>query len=310
MRICIVHNPSAGRADAAFAPIREAADGRDEITIVELEDPAELPSVLADAALEDCDVLAAAGGDGTVHLIANALMGVGSSADDRPTLAVLPLGTGNDYARTLAVPLDPKEALSLIALGERRTVEVIRIEAEGSAPCYAINVCSGGFTAEMLDALTDERKERWGAFAYLLAGAETLPTRTVYRVQLTCDDGPPEEHALHALVVASGRTAGGGQPIAPHANPEDGLLDVVAARAGTTAEVVGLALRAATHSDVLESDLISTRRVRRVRVTSQPTMEFVVDGEPNVETPLTFEAVPGALRVVVGADYHAEPPQG
>ncbi len=309
MRVCIVHNAQAGKPDEAFTPIREAAAGRDDLEIVEPDDPEDIPSILARAVEDGFDVIAAAGGDGTVHLVANALMNIGSSAEDRPTLAVLPLGTGNDYARTLAVPLDPSEALALIENGERRVLEVIRIEAESSSPCFAVNVCSGGFTAEMREALTDERKERWGALAYVMAGAKTIPGRTAYRVRFTCDENPEERHALMGFIVASGRTAGGGQVTAPQANPEDGLLDVLTARVGNTAQVAGLALRAVTRADILASGLVGTFRARRVCVTSEPAMEFIVDGEPKVTTPVTFEAVPRALRVVVGANYQAEPPQ-
>ncbi|NNF59263.1 MAG: diacylglycerol kinase family lipid kinase, partial [Rhodothermaceae bacterium] len=127
-----------------------------------------------------------------MHLVVNALMAIGTSAADRPDLAVLPLGTDNDYARTLAVPLHAGQALALIGRGIRRVMEVIRVECAEEAPCFAINLCSGGFTADMREALTDERKDRWGALAYLMAGAETLPNRTTYRVQLAYDDGPSE----------------------------------------------------------------------------------------------------------------------
>ncbi|NNF58923.1 MAG: hypothetical protein HKN04_11860, partial [Rhodothermaceae bacterium] len=104
-----------------------------------------------------------------------------------------------------------------------------------------------------------------------------------------------------------GRTAGGGQPNAPQANPEDGLLDVVMARAGSLSEVAGLAARAVVHGDVLASGLIESRRARRVQVESDPAMSFVIDGEPKVKTPVTFTAVPDALCVVVGDDYQVEP---
>jgi diacylglycerol kinase (ATP) len=186
---------------------------------------------------------------------------------------------------------------------------MIRIDAAEGSACHAINLGSGGFTAELRDALTDERKAQWGPLAYLIAGAATLPNRATYRVRLTCEDRPPVTLDLHALVVASGRTAGGGQPNAPAANPEDGLLDIVAARAGSLAQIAGLAMRAAARADVLGSDLVYVERARRVHVESEPAMTFVVDGEPKVETPATFTAQPGALRVVVGEGYQPDPGQ-
>jgi diacylglycerol kinase (ATP) len=305
VNVCIVRNPSSGSAEA-FAPLLEAIAVNPELTLLEGEGPEEIKRAVRQAARDGYDVVAAAGGDGTVHAVANALLAEGTSADDRPALAILPFGTGNDLARTLAVPFDPKAALALIASGARRHLEVIALRAPSDAPCYAVNVVSGGFAADMRERLHDGLKKRWGPLAYLIAGLETLPSATVYRLRLRRDAGPEESLAVHSLVVASGRTAGGGRPAAPMANPEDGWLDVVVVREASVAELAALAARAAL-GDYLQSDLVDAWRVRRLHVESEPPMKFAVDGEMKAETPVTFEAVPDALRVVVGEGYTPEP---
>jgi diacylglycerol kinase (ATP) len=305
VRILIVRNPDSGSADAA-APLLEAVAARDDVTLVETRNAEGTERAVREAAAAGFEVVAAAGGDGTVHAVANALVSAGPTAAARPVLAVLPLGTGNDLARTLAVPLDPAEALALVGYGERRTLDLIHIcPTEGSA-CYAINVASGGFTAEMRDRLDGGLKKRWGPLAYAIAGLQTLPDATVYNVRLRRDGGPEDRMALHNLVVASGRTAGGGRPAAPQANPEDGYLDVVAVRKATAAARAALAARAA-FGDYLESELVDTWRVRRLAVDAAPAMAFAVDGEMKAETPVTFEVVPHALRVVVGEGYAPDP---
>ena len=306
MRTCIVRNPGSGSADEA-SEFLAAVAARDDLVLVEPGSAEAMTRAVREAAEAGFDVVAAAGGDGTVHAVANALMGVGRIADERPALAVLPCGTGNDLARTLAVPLDPNEALALVGYGARRHLDLIRVcPAEGDA-CYAINVVSGGFTAEMRERLHDDRKERWGALAYVLAGVETLPNATVYNVRLRRDDGMTDRMALHSLVVASGRTAGGGQPAAPTANPEDGWLDVVAIHEASAGALAALAARAAL-GDYLQSELVDAWRVRRLAVEAAPPMQFAVDGEMKAATPATFEVVPHALRVVVGEGYAPEPP--
>lgn len=305
MRIRIFRNPRSGSAEAA-AGLLEAVAARDDLTLVEVASPAEMERAVREAAAAGVDVVAAAGGDGTVHAVANALMAVGGAADERPVLAVLPLGTGNDLARTLAVPLDASEALALVGYGRRRPLELIRVcPTEGDA-CYAINVAAGGFTADMRERLDHGLKKRWGPLAYVIAGLQTIPGATVYNVRLRRDGGMVDRMALHSLVVASGRTAGGGQPAAPMANPEDGWLDVVTVREAPAGALVALAARAAL-GDYLQSELVDTWRVRRLEVEASPPMRFTVDGEVKAVTPATFEAVPRALRVVVGDDYDPEP---
>ena len=304
MRVCVIANSSAG--SEGDGGLRDAIQARSDTTLVTPDEPGELPAVLAKVMEADYDVVAAAGGDGTVHMVANALMATGDSADSRPALAVLPLGTGNDFARTLALPLDPCDALALIDTGEQRVFEVLHITPLEGSTCYAMNVASGGFTGEIRKALTPERKERWGALAYAVAAAETIPNRTTYRVELCHDEGTPQSYTLHNLVVACGRSAGGGQQVAPSANPEDGLLEIVGVRAATTTELAGLAARTAL-GDFLGSDLVHTTRATRLQVDSNPPMEFAVDGEMKACTPVTFKVVPHALRVVVGNDYCAAP---
>lgn len=304
-RICVVRNPGSGSADDA-APLLKAVAGRDDLTLIETEGAEAIEQAVHEAVAGGCDVIAAAGGDGTVHAVANALLEAGPTAEARPVLAVLPFGTGNDLARTLAVPLDPYAALALIDHGERRVLDLIHICPTEGGACYAINLASGGFTAEIRDRLDDGLKKRWGPLAYAIAGLQMIPDATVYDVGLRCDDEPEERRQLHNLVVASGRMAGGGQRVAPTANPEDGRLDVVAVREATGAGRAALAARAAL-GDYLQSGLVDTWRVRRLAVTSVPCMEFAVDGEMKAQTPVTFEVVPHALRVVVGEDYAPEP---
>jgi len=306
MRLCIVHNPNAGHANDA-APLHEAIATRDDVTLVEPATPEALREAVRQAARSGAEVVAAAGGDGTVHAVANALLAAGDSAETRPALAIVPVGTGNDLARTLAVPFDAAEALALVEGGRRAVIEAIRVEPMDAEACFAVNMGNGGFTGQMRETLTDALKGRWGPLAYVVAAAETLPRMQRYAVRLTFDDAKPEAHRLFNVVVAAGRTAGGGRPAAPTANPEDGLLEVVLVRAGTTTQVAGLAARALAGADVLASDLVEVRRARRLHVEAEPPMRFAIDGEMKAETPVAFEAIPRALRVVVGEGYRAEP---
>ncbi|HEX8385694.1 MAG TPA: hypothetical protein VF576_05900, partial [Rubricoccaceae bacterium] len=200
---------------------------------------------------------------------------------------------------------DVASCLACLADGPRRALDVIRYAHEGTGG-YAINACAGGFSGAVGEALTDELKSTWGPLAYLVGAVKSLPDLADYHTSISWDGRPPERMDAFNVVVANGRTAAGGRPVAPRANPEDGLLDVVVVRAGSGLDLVRLAARVVA-GDYLGDDQIVFNRVRHVRIESTPGMWFNVDGELRTNEPVEFEAVPGALRVVVGPDYVADP---
>jgi diacylglycerol kinase (ATP) len=235
-------------------------------------------------------------------------MASGEDAAARPALGVLPAGTGNDLARTLALPLGAPtaDALALLARGPRRALDLIHVSGGPGGNCYAVNACSGGFTDQVDEEMTPGLKQTWGPMAYAIGAARALPDIERYRTMVACDDEDAERvHAFNVL-IANGRSIGGGTPVAPMASLEDGLLDVVVVREGGALDIARLTMKAYT-TGYTEDAQVLHRRVREVRVASEPGMWFNVDGEPHTDEPLTFRVVPGALRVVVGPDYVAHP---
>lgn len=302
----VLYNSNAGSAAAADLDALRMLPG---IELIDCAAPADTIAAAAEAARAGDERVVAAGGDGTVHLVANGLMEGGTSADTRPALGVLPLGTGNDFARTLGLELGlpPFETIDVIRRGPLRTVDLIRVSHpdQAGATQYAINVCAGGFSGTVDEVLTSELKATWGPLAYLVGAVKALPDLSDYDTRIAWDGGPAEPVHAFNVVVANGRTAGGGKPVAPRANPEDGLLDVVVVRSGTGMDIARLVARLVA-GDYLEDDRILFRRVERLTVESHPGMWFNVDGELRTNDPITFEAVPSALRVVTGAAYVAE----
>jgi diacylglycerol kinase (ATP) len=306
VRLCVLTNPHAGSSDAADGLYERAPPG----TVFRACGEGETLADMAEAAArEGFDVVAAAGGDGTLHEVANGLMRVGTACDERPALAVVPLGTGNDFARTLALPLDdPAAALALAAEPEAaRPLDLIRVTSPEGA-LWAVNVCAGGFSGEVDEVLSPELKARWGPLAYLIGAVKALPELEGYDTRLAWDEAPDERVEAFNVVVANGRTAAGGKPAAPRANPEDGLLDVVVVLRSTALDIARLAAKVFA-GDYLADGQVLHRRVRRLTVASRPGMWFNVDGELHTKEPVTFEAVPRALRVVVGEGYAPEPPE-
>lgn len=256
-------------------------------------------AVVEDAKSNGADCVVAVGGDGTINQIVNELM-----AGESPLpLGILPLGTGNDLARTLHLPFDLDAAIETVEAGRTVAIDLFRMEA-ASASRYGVNVSAGGFAGVVDEALSAELKAQWGPLAYLVGAAKALAQLEDYETQVSFDDAPPEAMQVLNVVVANGRTAAGGHVVAPDADPCDGRLDVVIVRHGSAPELVEVGARLMAGS-YLESPLVEHRRVRSVRVASNHDMRFNIDGEPAARDPVQFQVLPGALPVIVGSDVRA-----
>jgi diacylglycerol kinase (ATP) len=250
-------------------------------------------------------LLIVVGGDGTLNEVVNGLGKAGFPED--VTLAVLPAGTGNDLAATLAIPDRLEEAEEVIRESRVRTLDVARVRSEGVGERFFINVATGGFGAETSSLADEELKGRWGKLAYFRASLEKARDFDVREVRVILDD---EERTLRAVNVAVGncRYAGGGWPAAPRANPEDGLLDLVIVEDVGLKETLALAPAALARSDYLGKEGVFYARAKKIRVETQPGgLAFTADGELIGDEPVEFEVIPHTLKVVVGPDYVQEP---
>jgi diacylglycerol kinase (ATP) len=289
MKTCIILNPNAGSA-AQAEELRQAVAQHPEMALWETTRALQAREFAAHALQAGYELVVAAGLAGDFA---------------RARLGIIPLGTGNDLARTLAVPAEPSEAFRLLATGERRSLDVIQVEAADQV-AYCVNVAAGGFTGQMNEVLTDELKASWGPLAYLIGAVNVLPNLTDYQTTVSWDDGPAERIDALNIVVANCRTAAGGFQVAPKANPEDGLLDVVIVRSGSLIDLTKVAALLVA-GNYLDSDTVLYRRARRVTVTSEPGMWFNVDGELLTKEPITFTVRPHSLRVIVGPGYLPDP---
>jgi diacylglycerol kinase (ATP) len=300
VRSCVILNPCAGSAAQAEA-LRDALARHRETTLYETCWAGHATELAAEALRGGYELIVAAGGDGTIHEVVNGLAGDFA----RARLGIIPLGTGNDLARTLAIPDDPLEALALMMDGPERWIDLLKVESAAQV-LYGINVAAGGFSGQVDEVLTDELKATWGPLAYLLGAIRVVPDLTGYHTTIAWEDGPVERVEALNIVVANGRTVAGGFRVAPLANPEDGLLDIIIVRYGDALDLAGVAARLLT-GNYLNSDQVLHRRARRAHIASRPGMWFNVDGELFTNQPAVFTVLPQVLRVVVGPGYAPDP---
>lgn len=237
-------------------------------------------------------MIVAAGGDGTLNEVIN---GIREKAGET-SVGLIPLGTGNDFARSLGLPTDLDEALDVLRAGQTRAIDLVRVTSDEVR--YFVNVSAGGFSGLVDEKLTPEMKKTWGPLAYLRSAAAALPELRAYRTTLAFDETESLTLQLYNVVIANGRYVAGGRLIAPEASLDDGLLDIILIQERSAPELALLAAQVALGAH-LSSEAIVFRRAAKLTVNSKPGMWFNVDGELVGNEPARFEILPSALRFVV-----------
>lgn len=225
------------------------------------------------------------GGDGTVRDAAGVLLNTGVA------LAVLPLGTGNVFARDLGVPNDLGEACRLAVEGEVAQVDVAR-----AGQRVFVNLLAVGLSHEIASALWRPLKLAIGPLAYLPALATALQRQRPFDLRLETPDGQTVIRALQ-VGVGCGRHHAGPFLLAPDASQEDGLLDVVVIG---EAEPLELAQTLAAMRSGDQGDLphVWTARTATVKIVTDPALPMRLDGEVGGRTPVSVTCLPRALTVV------------
>lgn len=244
------------------------------------------------ALLSKADMIIVAGGDGTLNEVVNGLR----TRTRRLPIAILPRGTGNDFARTLGLPSTLEENIELIRARKTRAIDLVRVHGKRSR--YFVNVSAGGFSGVVDEKLTRRIKRTWGPLAYLRGAAAALPELHAYKTRIVLDDEEELSSELYNVVIANGQFVAGGLPIAPTADPGDGLLEVVLIPKVGAAEMALLAAEIVLGKH-LSANATIFRQAKKVEVRSRPGMSFNVDGELVGQAPATFQVLHHAIDFIV-----------
>ncbi|MCC7366755.1 MAG: diacylglycerol kinase family lipid kinase [Dehalococcoidia bacterium] len=239
------------------------------------------------AAARGDDLLFVAGGDGSVRDAALGLAGSDTA------LAALPAGTVNIWARETGVPRGIRAAVDAHLAGQTAHVDLGRADGH----CFLL-MASAGWDAAVARRVSPRLKRRLGDVAYMLQGAKMAPRlRPIPACWHT--DGAAHEGRVGVLVVSNTRVYGGKVQFSPGAFADDGLLDVVAACPGSPWAVARLGARLARGR--IAADPAATAEVAHEVTIDTPGIPYQLDGDYAGESPVTFRADPGALRVSLPA---------
>ncbi len=273
----------------------------------------DIDRLVAEAVADACPRLVAAGGDGTVNECVSALMRFDEAK--RPELAIMPLGTANDFATACTIPIELEQALRLAQTGEACAIDCVKVIAaaegaehadgcsfaEGSSPPkgsarYFINVASGGFGAKVTAETPVALKNFLGGGAYTLAGIVQALSFAPYQGTIRLPNQHSQEHVIVGA-ICNGRQAGGGQQLAPKAMLNNGLLDTIALR-HFPMEALPQVLSELANQDT-DGEYVRRIRTPWVEWHSDEVMPINLDGEPIAARRIRFEAIPAAIKLVL-----------
>jgi YegS/Rv2252/BmrU family lipid kinase len=286
-RWTVVANPAAGRGrgERALASTRTAlAEAGIQPDFVSTRDLAHAHSAAADAA-GDGRVVIAVGGDGLIGAVAGAVAGT------EGVMGIVPAGRGNDFARSLGLPLDHAAAAQMLAGARRRRVDVGEVDGKPF-----VGIASVGIDAEA-NRLANAGPRLPGSAVYAMAGVLALVTwrHATFEVDV---DGTKSAFRGFAVGVGNAPFYGGGMRLLPDARVDDGRLDV--ACFGTDSRLRFLRQipqrRTARHAT---NPTVSFRRGTVVRIVADRPLAVYADGEPIGALPATITIRPGALCVLV-----------
>ncbi len=288
-RIRLIVNPVAGGGRAAdVLPDVEAFLGRLRLDFTtkrtrNLEHAREL----ARGAVAEGDVAVTLSGDGLVGAVAGELAG-----HDGAVLGVLPCGRGNDFARVLGIPLDDLEAAcSILRDGVERDLDIGDI---GGRPF--IGIASFGLDSDA-NRIANDASPRLGNFVYTYGALRALAQWKPATFTLELDDGEPQRYTGFSVAVANSKAYGGGMFVAPDAELDDGLLDIVISE--TTSKWVFLRnLPKVFKGEHVNEPGVHVLRAREVRVSADRPFAIYADGDPIAQLPATIGLRHKALRVI------------
>lgn len=294
MRICVIFNPAArGNKARRFRRHLDALGG---VAFKATAGPGDAQRLAAAAVVEGYDIVAAAGGDGTLNEVLNGLA-MTPGAVEQVRLGVLPLGTVNVFAREMGIPLRLPRAWETLRSGRERSIDLPYVEfcgKTGPERRYFAQLAGAGLDARAVELVSWELKKKAGKLAYVLAGLQAL--------------GEPKPRAIatahgrrwegEQVLVGNGKFYGGSFPLLPAADLTDGQLDVclIPRLDGRT---LWHTLPAFLTRQRLSERVVERFQAGRFELTCERPMGFELDGEWIGHLPATFAMDSRRLRVVV-----------
>jgi diacylglycerol kinase (ATP) len=294
LRVLILINPNASMAQAPLPAITSWFEERCNALIVVGKKKARAKELKEHG--ENMDLIVIGGGDGTISKALSALLKL------KKPFAVLPLGTANDFARTIGVPADPLQAAQIALNGRQHRIDVGTVNDRPF-----VNVASVGVATKVAKAQSKTQKRRWRVWAYAISLLRAVRNLKPIFVHLEIDGKPTWSGQVYQVSVGNGRYHGGGLTVAEDAAIDDGKLHLYLIYPGRLWQLV--ASLAHLKFGLAKPDVLRQLKATTVTLNTDRPRPINADGELVTQTPGSFVVLPRALTVMVPADAPAQSPR-
>ncbi|MEW9121424.1 MAG: diacylglycerol kinase family protein [Thermotaleaceae bacterium] len=289
MKTLFIVNPTAGKGKALkpLGYIHQKLEEREiSFDIKITKEKGEAEKIARWAAAEDYEKVVALGGDGTIYEILNGLIG------RKTALGVIPLGTGNDFVKTMHIPHNIEEALDIVIRGRKK-----RIDCGKANERYFMNVASIGLDAEIVQKTESIKQYISGPTAYVAGVFKTLFQYQFQKLAIDID-GLRLEEKITLLAIGNGKYYGGGMKVTPDAQIDDGYFSICLIKELGKLKILSLFPTIFTGEHIKEP-VVKLYRGKEISVRSEGPLLVNVDGDIIGKTPVIFELVEKAIDVIV-----------
>ncbi|WLR59331.1 diacylglycerol/lipid kinase family protein [Guptibacillus hwajinpoensis] len=290
-RAMLIINPSSGKEkamkyeDEAVAILEQ---NHVDVTVKYTEKEGDAVRFARAACENHFNTVVAMGGDGTINEAVNGL----ARETERPDFGFVPLGTVNDFARALNIPMQPKKALEVLSEQHTKPVDIGRINDQ-----YFMNVLAVGAIAEAVYDVTADQKSKFGPLAYLIEGGKALKDKTPFDLNITYD-GKQWDGEAYIMLIALTNSVGGIQSFAQHAEVNDGYFHVFILREFSLPKVFKII------PDLFSGKLQNNAQVEyfpasKLKVESGHELVVNIDGDEGIHLPFEAEVMHNELNIFV-----------
>jgi len=287
----LIYNPTAGR-ELAKKNLAEILDSLEksgyEASAYATKGKGDATREARRATERGYDLVVAAGGDGTLYEVINGL----SEQSYIPKLGILPMGTSNDFARSIGIPKSLEGALEVIKNGTTRKIDIGKMNSR-----YFINIAGGGVLTELTYEAPSKLKTALGQLAYYIKGIEKLPSLRPYSLTFEVDGKNKKEKAL-IFLVANSNTVGGFENLAPNARMDDGLFDVFILKSCNLMELARV-MTLLTKGEHIKDPKVIHFQTDNLIVRAEEDVLINLDGELGGTAPSHFQMLKQHIEIIV-----------
>ncbi len=282
---------------AGLDSVREAVfsirDKGYELQVRSTWEEGDVDRLVREAAEQGVTRIVAGGGDGTVNEVVSAIL---KHDLNHIELSVLPLGTANDFATACEIPSEPFDALNLAVSGESYWVDA------GSAnEKFFMNIATSGFGAQVTATTPVALKNFLGGGAYTLSGLVQAINFQPFPGTVIHDDKVKLANVVVGA-ICNGRTAGGGQPLAPEAYIDDGVFELFYIEDFSAGDIPTVLEELQELHETPDTQFVHRHNIKTIEWHSEESMPVNLDGEPMLPQNMTIKVLPSSIKLVLPVD--------